>query len=231
MPAIFIVTAFLDQNVTPADSEIVTGISVEDHAQGIQLGSRLKFPAERVYKNVERYGNTSAASIPIALDECVREGRLEVGDMEANGILGVDVDAVADSLFRPVGVAAVHRGQVAHPRDRVVEDLGPEVTCEVGASGVDRVGGTNIGAGRHGGDGGRAVAGGRSRWQPAHDHPVGRRRDASGPQPICRGEGEQHGPGRPAGLEEEVTEDLPGRPLPRRVRPFHVGLHAVELGA
>src|SRR4030095_11883354 len=28
-----------------------------------------------------RYGNTSAASIPIALDECVREGRVKTGDM------------------------------------------------------------------------------------------------------------------------------------------------------
>ena len=41
------------------------------------VGERLKIPAERVYKNVDRYGNTSAASIPIALDECVRDGPLE----------------------------------------------------------------------------------------------------------------------------------------------------------
>jgi 3-oxoacyl-[acyl-carrier-protein] synthase-3 len=34
---------------------------------------RLKIDASKVYKNVDRYGNTSAASIPIALDECVRE--------------------------------------------------------------------------------------------------------------------------------------------------------------
>ena len=30
---------------------------------------------------MDRYGNTSAASIPIALDECVREGRIQTGDM------------------------------------------------------------------------------------------------------------------------------------------------------
>jgi len=35
----------------------------------------------KVYKNIDRYGNTSAASIPIALDECVREGRVKSGDM------------------------------------------------------------------------------------------------------------------------------------------------------
>ncbi len=45
------------------------------------VGERMKFPAERVYKNVDRYGNTSAASIPIALDECVRDGRLKPGDL------------------------------------------------------------------------------------------------------------------------------------------------------
>jgi 3-oxoacyl-[acyl-carrier-protein] synthase III len=36
-------------------------------------------PLEKVYVNVDRYGNTSAASIPIALDEAVREGRVKDG--------------------------------------------------------------------------------------------------------------------------------------------------------
>jgi 3-oxoacyl-[acyl-carrier-protein] synthase-3 len=38
-------------------------------------------PADKVYINVDRYGNTSAASIPIALDECVRDGRIKQGDI------------------------------------------------------------------------------------------------------------------------------------------------------
>jgi 3-oxoacyl-[acyl-carrier-protein] synthase-3 len=45
------------------------------------VGERMKFPAERVYKNVERFGNTSAASIPIAIDECLRDGRIKSGDL------------------------------------------------------------------------------------------------------------------------------------------------------
>ena len=45
------------------------------------VGERLKIDPAKVYKNVDRYGNTSAASIPIALDECVREGRVKTGDM------------------------------------------------------------------------------------------------------------------------------------------------------
>jgi 3-oxoacyl-[acyl-carrier-protein] synthase-3 len=45
------------------------------------VGARLKFPPERVYKNVDRYGNTSAASIPIALDELVQANRIKTGDL------------------------------------------------------------------------------------------------------------------------------------------------------
>ena len=36
---------------------------------------------DQVYSNIERYGNTTAASIPIALDEALSEGRLERGDL------------------------------------------------------------------------------------------------------------------------------------------------------
>jgi len=45
------------------------------------VGERLKFPSERVFKNVDRYGNTSAASIPIALDECLQKGLITAGDL------------------------------------------------------------------------------------------------------------------------------------------------------
>ena len=38
-------------------------------------------PPERFYVNLDRYGNTSAASIPIALDEARRLGRIKRGDL------------------------------------------------------------------------------------------------------------------------------------------------------
>ena len=38
-------------------------------------------PREKAYINIEKYGNTSAASIPIALDEAVRLGKLKKGDV------------------------------------------------------------------------------------------------------------------------------------------------------
>ena len=45
------------------------------------VAKRLKLPADRVFINIAKYGNTSAASIPIALDECCREGKIKSGDI------------------------------------------------------------------------------------------------------------------------------------------------------
>jgi 3-oxoacyl-[acyl-carrier-protein] synthase-3 len=45
------------------------------------VGSRLGIDADHSFVNIERYGNTSAASIPIALDEAVRGGRIARGDI------------------------------------------------------------------------------------------------------------------------------------------------------
>ena len=41
---------------------------------------KLGLPAEKAFVNIDRYGNTSAASIPIALDEAHRAGRFQIGD-------------------------------------------------------------------------------------------------------------------------------------------------------
>jgi 3-oxoacyl-[acyl-carrier-protein] synthase-3 len=45
------------------------------------VGKRLKFTDDRIFINIDKYGNTSAASIPIALDECRRMGKLKSGDI------------------------------------------------------------------------------------------------------------------------------------------------------
>jgi 3-oxoacyl-[acyl-carrier-protein] synthase-3 len=42
---------------------------------------KLEIPVERVMVNIQKYGNTSAASVPIALDEAARAGRLESGKL------------------------------------------------------------------------------------------------------------------------------------------------------
>jgi len=42
---------------------------------------RIGIPVERVFMNIAKYGNTSAASVPIALDDAVRSGRIKEGDV------------------------------------------------------------------------------------------------------------------------------------------------------
>jgi 3-oxoacyl-[acyl-carrier-protein] synthase-3 len=67
------------------------GVSIDDiglmipHQANIRilnnLRERLKVPEEKVFVNLSKYGNTSAASIPIALDEANKQGRLVRGEI------------------------------------------------------------------------------------------------------------------------------------------------------
>ena len=52
------------------------------------VADRLKISRERVISNMARHGNTSAASIPIALDESVRAGAIKSGDVVASSGFG-----------------------------------------------------------------------------------------------------------------------------------------------
>jgi 3-oxoacyl-[acyl-carrier-protein] synthase-3 len=45
------------------------------------IAQYLELPVERFFVNVDRYGNTSAASIPIAMDEARKAGRIQPGDI------------------------------------------------------------------------------------------------------------------------------------------------------
>ena len=42
---------------------------------------RLNLPDEKVFINIQEYGNTSAASVPIAFDECASQGKIKKGDI------------------------------------------------------------------------------------------------------------------------------------------------------
>jgi 3-oxoacyl-[acyl-carrier-protein] synthase-3 len=44
------------------------------------IADRLTIPNEKVFENLHKYGNTSAAAVAIALDEAHREGKFERGD-------------------------------------------------------------------------------------------------------------------------------------------------------
>lgn len=45
------------------------------------VASRLGVPDEKVYSNIAEMGNTSSASIPIALDECIQSGKIKEGSL------------------------------------------------------------------------------------------------------------------------------------------------------
>ncbi len=77
---------------------------------------------------------------------------LQVGNLEANRVLGIDVDAVAHGILGPVRIAAVHGCEISNPGHGVVEHLLAEVTGEIGASRLDRVGRPDVGPRRHGQD-------------------------------------------------------------------------------
>jgi 3-oxoacyl-[acyl-carrier-protein] synthase-3 len=47
----------------------------------VALAERLGFSMDKVMVNLDKYGNTSAASIPVALDEAKRQGRIHKGDI------------------------------------------------------------------------------------------------------------------------------------------------------
>lgn len=61
--------------------EIAAVIPHQANARIIAAAKKqVSIPADRFYVNIDRYGNTSAASIPIALDELNRSGKLQRGD-------------------------------------------------------------------------------------------------------------------------------------------------------
>ncbi len=74
------------------------GISVDDidllipHQANIRilksLAERVNLSFEKVYTTIEKYGNSSAASLAVALDEANREGRLQKGDVVLFSVFG-----------------------------------------------------------------------------------------------------------------------------------------------
>ncbi len=85
------------------------GLSVEDvdlyvpHQANVRIikavADRLGLPPEKLVLNMDRYGNTSAASIPIALDEAVRDGRVRDGQLIMLGAFGAGL-TWASALIR-----------------------------------------------------------------------------------------------------------------------------------
>jgi 3-oxoacyl-[acyl-carrier-protein] synthase-3 len=107
---------------------------IEAVAKGLDL------PMERMYVNLDRYGNTSAASVPIALAEAVNEGRVKPGDHIVLVAFGagftsgaVAMEWTADPARGPIGDAAVRPEdvQVRLPVDWDSVDPIPPALAEV----------------------------------------------------------------------------------------------------
>jgi 3-oxoacyl-[acyl-carrier-protein] synthase-3 len=87
---------------------------IEAVAKGLDL------PMERMFVNLDKYGNTSAASVPIALAEAVNSGRIKIGDRIVIVAFGagftsgaVVIEWTADPARGIAGDAAVKPGDVS----------------------------------------------------------------------------------------------------------------------
>ena len=107
---------------------------IEAVAKGLGL------PMERMFVNLDRYGNTSAASVPIALAEAVNEGRVKVGDRIVLVAFGagftsgaVAIEWTADPARGIAGDAAVQASDISVrlPVDWDSVDPIPEALAEV----------------------------------------------------------------------------------------------------
>jgi 3-oxoacyl-[acyl-carrier-protein] synthase-3 len=81
------------------------------------LAKSLAFPMEKVFVNVSRYGNTSAASVPLALSEAVAAGRVKQGDRLLFLAFGSGLTSGAITLQWTADPAAMSRAQGIGPGD------------------------------------------------------------------------------------------------------------------
>jgi 3-oxoacyl-[acyl-carrier-protein] synthase-3 len=113
---------------------------IESVAKGLGL------PMDKMYVNVDRYGNTSAASVPIALSEAVDAGRIKVGDKVVIVAFGAGftsgaaaIEWTADPAHGARAASVVPVASVRKPLDWDSVDPMPSRLMEVLASrdGVD----------------------------------------------------------------------------------------------
>ncbi|KYK63764.1 putative beta-ketoacyl-acyl carrier protein synthase III [Toxoplasma gondii TgCatPRC2] len=102
---------FVSRKVPPAIEAVVqaAGLTTNDvdwlllHQANKRImdavAERLKMPLSKVLCNLDKYGNTSAASIPLCLDEAVREGKVKPGDIVVTAGFGAGLTWSA-AVFR-----------------------------------------------------------------------------------------------------------------------------------
>lgn len=72
--------ALKHNNLTIDDVDCLIPHQANDRIS-LMVARNLKIPVEKVIRNIDRYGNTTAASIPIALDEALNQGKIKEGDI------------------------------------------------------------------------------------------------------------------------------------------------------
>jgi 3-oxoacyl-[acyl-carrier-protein] synthase III len=83
----FAVQALESNGYTPADLDWF--IPHQANLRIIEaVANRLNFPMEKVLVNIDRYGNTSSATVPTMLDEAVRDGRIKPGQLILMDVFG-----------------------------------------------------------------------------------------------------------------------------------------------
>jgi 3-oxoacyl-[acyl-carrier-protein] synthase III len=86
------------------------------------LAKSLHFPMERVFVNVECYGNTSAASVPLALTEAVAAGRVKKGDRLLLVAFGAGLTSGAIAIEWTADPQAAARASGIGPEDVVIAE-------------------------------------------------------------------------------------------------------------
>ena len=90
--------AFTANDIAPAD--IAHVVSHQANLRIVEsVLERVGIPLERCWTNLDRYGNTSSASLPLSLDEANRAGRLKPGDLVAMMAIGAGM-AWGSALMR-----------------------------------------------------------------------------------------------------------------------------------
>lgn len=107
--------------VTPGDVDLF--IPHQANARIIEYAAKqMSLPPEKVVVNVERYGNTSAASVPIALSEALSDGRAKPGDTLALVAFGAGLTWAA-TIF-DLGPTLTESPKRAEVKDTVINEDG-----------------------------------------------------------------------------------------------------------
>jgi 3-oxoacyl-[acyl-carrier-protein] synthase-3 len=95
--------------LTPDDIDLF--IPHQANARIIESAARqMRVPVDKFYVNLDRYGNTSAASVPMAMVEAIEEGRLKSGDLVAMCAFGAGLTWATTVLQIGAGeVSPAHR--------------------------------------------------------------------------------------------------------------------------